>query len=230
MFGTLLGGEAETAELLEELVARVGADPASTSSRHLPYRKVKRHMAEHGPNEEPAGDAHPYCKSEFFGRPLPAGAIAELVAHLGAGRAAGEWRELDFMPWGGAYNWVPAGATAFVHRDDRFLLKPAVVLEADASAAAREAARRWLAGAWELVHPFGSDARTRTSPTRSSWTSRARTTARTPSGSRASGALRARLSRPDSAPAGSIGVRRLPGVRRDRGGARRLDALRGGRR
>ena len=36
------------------------------------------------------------------------------------GRAAGESRELDFMPWGGAYNRRRPEETAFVHRDERF--------------------------------------------------------------------------------------------------------------
>ena len=46
------------------------------------------------------------------------------------GRAASESRELDFfMPWGGAYNRVPPAATAFVHRDELFQLKHAVVID-----------------------------------------------------------------------------------------------------
>ena len=65
-------------------------------------------------------------------------------------------RELDFTPWGGAYNRVPADATAFAHRDERFLLKQAVVVDPDAPATEREAARRWLARSWDQVHPWGS--------------------------------------------------------------------------
>jgi hypothetical protein len=44
-----------------------------------------------------------------------------------------ESRELDFMPWGDAYNRVPADATAFVHRDARFQLKHAAVVDPQAS-------------------------------------------------------------------------------------------------
>jgi FAD/FMN-containing dehydrogenase len=73
------------------------------------------------------------------------------VDHLAAG-GDGE-RELDFSPWGGAYNRVPVDATAFAHRAERFLLKHSVVLEPGAPT---EAARCWLDRSWELVHPYGS--------------------------------------------------------------------------
>ena len=99
---------------------------------------------------------HEFSKSEFFRRPLPREAIAALIEHLRRGRAAGEDRELDFTPWGGAYNRVGADATAFAHRAERFLLKHSVVVEPDAPSAGRWAARDWLAGSWTLVHPWGS--------------------------------------------------------------------------
>jgi hypothetical protein len=65
----------------------------------------------------------PSSKSEFFRRTLPAGALVRLLANLVRARRAGETRELDFMPWGGAYNRLPIDAAAFSHRRERFLLK-----------------------------------------------------------------------------------------------------------
>ena len=52
---------------------------------------------------------HPWlvARSEFFRRPLPTATVAALLEVLTRDRAAGEERELDFMPWGGAYNRVP---------------------------------------------------------------------------------------------------------------------------
>ena len=67
-------------------------------------------------------------------------AIEDLVDGFTDGRSAGESRELDFTPWGGAYNRVPAEATAFAHRSELFLLKQAAVLDAGASDSAREGA------------------------------------------------------------------------------------------
>jgi hypothetical protein len=51
---------------------------------------------------------------------------------------------------------VPADATAFPHRAERFLLKQAAVVDPDASADDRQAARAWLSRSWALVHPWGS--------------------------------------------------------------------------
>jgi FAD/FMN-containing dehydrogenase len=155
VFGAMLGTESDTAELLGELVARVGSDPASAASGHASYRQTKRYLAERGPGED-RPDGHAFSKSEFFARPLPADAVAALMEHLQRGRRPRQSRELDFTPWSGAYNRRPEDATAFVHRDARFLLKQAVVVDPDASAAEREAARAWLSRSWASVHPWGT--------------------------------------------------------------------------
>src|SRR6266566_3692240 len=118
LFGAMLGAGPDTEKLLDELVVRVGADPASAALEHLPFRDAKRYLSEL--------------------------------------RVQGQSRELDFTPWGGAYNRVRADATAFVHRDARFLLKHAVVVGPGASPAERRASRRWLASSWAAVHPWGS--------------------------------------------------------------------------
>jgi hypothetical protein len=153
----MLGSRADTTRLLDPLAARAGADPASAVLEHASHRETKRYLAEHGPGEDqPAEDGHLYSKSEYFRRPLPTDAVAALVAHFAGGRPPGEARELDFSPWGGAYNRVPAEATAFVHRDERFLLKHAVVVDAHAGPAERQAARDWLSRSWALAHPWGS--------------------------------------------------------------------------
>jgi FAD/FMN-containing dehydrogenase len=60
------------------------------------------------------------------------------------------------LPWGGAYNRVPAEATAFVHRAERFLIQHLVTIHADAAAAQRVAAHQWLDRSWALVQPWGS--------------------------------------------------------------------------
>ena len=169
LFGAMLGAESDTAELIDQLVAGTGADPTSAFSKHASYQETKRYLAELGDSMasdddrfgetsqgEPSQQGHPYSKSEFFRRPLPTEAIAALVENLSKERGPGQSRELDFTPWGGAYNRVSADATAFVHRDELFLLKHAVVIDSDLSTAEREAARRWLVRSWASVHPWGS--------------------------------------------------------------------------
>lgn len=165
LFGAMLGAEAETANVLDELVTRVGADPASAAVEEMSHGAAKRYLAEQAPGaegHERTSSAEPslpelvFVKSEFFREPLPSDAIAALVDALGAGRASGQTRELDFTPWGGAYNRTQPEATAFVHRSERFLLKHAVALGRGASSRERDAGRDWLARSWAIVHPWGS--------------------------------------------------------------------------
>src|SRR5918999_5081879 len=120
VFGAMQGSEDDTAVMLGQLVTRVGTTPISFSLTELPYRQAKRHLAEHGPGEEPPGPVHDFSRSEFFRRPLPLDAIAALTEHIAAERVAGQRRELDFSPWCGAYNRVPSEATAFAHREEVF--------------------------------------------------------------------------------------------------------------
>jgi hypothetical protein len=148
----MAGTAAQTTSLLEELVARARAEPASAALRHGSYRATKRHLAEHGPGDETPPGGHLLCASEFFRRPLPREAIAGLVEHLGRRPAGAHGASLDLSPWGGAYNRVPAEATAFPHRRERFLLKHEVV----AGPAATRAARHWLRRSWALAHPWGA--------------------------------------------------------------------------
>jgi FAD/FMN-containing dehydrogenase len=163
--GSVLDGETDAAELLGELVGWVGADPVAASRRHLPHRAAKRHLEglgsvedrrERSGPERPLQQGRLYTKSEFFRQPLPAEMIATLVEHLIQGLASGQSREVDFLPWGGAYNRVPADATAFAHRGERFLVQHLVQVGADAAPAERAAAHDWLARSWTLVHPWGS--------------------------------------------------------------------------
>ena len=149
VFGAMLGSKAETETTLAQLVDRAGADPAGTELTHGTYRATKRRLAGEGGIEE----GHIYTRSEFFARSLPSETVAALVDHVAESRVQGQARELDFSPWGGAYNRTAPDATAFPHRNARFLLKEAAVVERDGDGAA---ARRWVDDAWSTVHPWGT--------------------------------------------------------------------------
>jgi len=156
LFGSMIGSETETAALLDEFVSVAGADPVASERAHMRYGSLKSYLADRGPGDQEDEDGRPYMKSEFFREPLPAGAVDALVELFVRGRRPGEARKLDFMPWRGAYNRVPADATAFPHREELFLLEHSVVVPAGFDAAATNAARAWLSDSWELVHPSGS--------------------------------------------------------------------------
>jgi FAD/FMN-containing dehydrogenase len=165
LFGAMRGAETETASALDQLIVRVGTDPDSTFLEQMSHRAAMHFLAEHAPGAEHEDGASPavqprpglmFSKSEFFRRPLPTDAIGALADGFTAGRASSQARELDFTPWGGAYNRTQPDATAFVHRSERFLLKHAVALDAHASTREQDAARGWLGKSWSLVHQWGS--------------------------------------------------------------------------
>jgi hypothetical protein len=163
VYGALSEGETDAASLVDGLVALVGSDPTSAVSTPMDFAETRRFWANLG-NDETAVDPHvppleePYlfAKSEFFGRPLPAETIAALLGTFATERRPGQSRELDFMPWGGGYNAVPQDATAFVHRNELFQIKHAVVVDPSASTDAKEAAHRQVVRSWGSVHPLGS--------------------------------------------------------------------------
>ena len=163
VYGVVLEGGSDATSMIEGLLARVRADPSSATQREMSFPETRRFWAHLGaegnvadPDAEPAEHPYLFCRSEFFGRPLPPEAIASLLETFSRERAPGESRELDFMPWGGAYNRVPYDATAFVHREELFLLKHSVVVDPSASTGAKEAAHRQLAASWASVHAWGS--------------------------------------------------------------------------
>jgi FAD/FMN-containing dehydrogenase len=165
LFGAVLGSERDAAKLLEELIARAGADPASASHGPMLYREAKRYLNEldsgddqdqqAAPDQRPQ-QRHLFTKSEFFRRPLPIESIAALVENFTRRLVSGQSREVAFLPWGGAYNRVRSDATAFIHRDELFLIQHLLAIDPDASVIEREAARDWLTRSWGLVHPSGS--------------------------------------------------------------------------
>jgi FAD/FMN-containing dehydrogenase len=165
LVGAVLGSDANAAQLLDQLVTQAGADPTSAARRRLPYRAAKRHLAglgsvddqrEWAAPDQPPQQGHLFTRSEFFRQPLPGETITALVEHLAGGVAGGSAREVSFTPWGGAYNRVPADATAFVHRDALFMVQHLATINPHASATVSDAARGWLARSWALVHPWGS--------------------------------------------------------------------------
>lgn len=158
----LLGTESDATELLDELIVMAGSDPIVASAELMSFAETRRFWAQLGVAEDGAGEIvqpqHPFLfsKSEFFRTPLPTEAIGALVENFSKERSSGESRELDFMPWGGAYNRMRSDATAFVHRDELFQLKHAVVVDPQAPQREKDVAHRWVTRSWEAVHPWGS--------------------------------------------------------------------------
>jgi hypothetical protein len=163
VYAAVLAGESDAEGLLGELVSRAGVDPVSTTAERLSFEGTRLYWAALDEDEPAAAEAPTtperirlYARSEFFRQPIPMDAVAALLDVFARDRNAGEYRELDFMPWAGAYNRVRPEATAFVHRQERFQLKHAVTVEAGASKAAQRAAHAQVTRSWGSVHPWGS--------------------------------------------------------------------------
>ena len=96
------------------------------------------------------------ARTEFFSRPLPADALTALVAHVAENRVFGEFRQVAFTPWRGAYGRVPPEATAFVHRDPAYLVKHTILLGPNGAARRGGEALGWLTDSWATLHPWGT--------------------------------------------------------------------------
>jgi FAD/FMN-containing dehydrogenase len=119
VFGAMAGGEGD----VDDQLAALGVEPDAVERAARTHREAKVHLARTGATNGRVAeieDGHAYSRSAFFARAVPS---AVLAAALLTDRRPGEVRELDFSPWAGAYTRTPADATAFVHRDARFLLK-----------------------------------------------------------------------------------------------------------
>jgi hypothetical protein len=164
LFGSMLAGEHDTARLLDELVERAGADPTTDFRKLMSREETTRYWATldtvdpPNPHSSPqtARREYPELKSEFFRQPLAPQALAALLETLVEGRIDGQSRELDFTPWGEAYNRTSEDATAFAHRRELFSLKHSVIIDPTCSKSARDAGRRWLVTSWSTVRPWGS--------------------------------------------------------------------------
>lgn len=160
LVGGVIGSEADAAERLDVFVSQAGRTPASAWSRHMTYLAAKRQLNNLDQHQEPLPSdtnrkAHIYTKSEFFRRSLDHQTIMALADNLARDAASVRNREVAFMPWGGAYNQVPSDATAFPHRNERFLVQHLVETDPDAPEAQHEG-RSWLSRSWALLHPFAS--------------------------------------------------------------------------
>jgi FAD/FMN-containing dehydrogenase len=162
IFGAMLGTASDARQQLEGLMARLASDPTASFVEEMSYEDTLRYWAARAgerleePRAVPGTRSIHAIRSEFFARPLPTSGIETLLERLTADRSEGQARGLDFSPWGGAYNRIPADATAFVHRDPLFWIKHEAVVPTVATAAERAAARDWASASWSFVHPYAT--------------------------------------------------------------------------
>lgn len=118
-----LSGE-RVADYLVGLLDRC-TEPAWQPSR--PYRQI----------------GYQFTRSDFFDGLLNIEAIKECVERFQADRRYAQVRELEFVPWGGAYANENAGA-CFLHRHARLLIRHTAMLGSRATLELRGHAQRWV--------------------------------------------------------------------------------------
>jgi hypothetical protein len=167
--GVFVGGVGALASLVNGLVAKVGSRPSSRfvggPDNYLHVMLVEAgcegmSVAQcHLPSQNRAGTLERSifaAKSAYVGKPLPgagcsaaAHAVEELHAqHPGLGGG------LAFDSYGGAINRVPAGATAFVHRNAICAIQATVNWGSVPSGPAFAAGQGWLRGAVGALAPY----------------------------------------------------------------------------
>ncbi|MDN3238154.1 FAD-binding oxidoreductase [Glycomyces tritici] len=141
LFGASLLTAAATRELLTGFRAATAADADLAIGEARPYHGLKAALAEQDPHERPASGLR--IRSECFATLMRPRTIRALIDAFAEHRD--ERRRLTFMPMGGAYNRVPASATAFAHRGERYLVEQVA-----------EAGSAWVDASWAIAHADGS--------------------------------------------------------------------------
>ncbi|KPH96995.1 Reticuline oxidase [Actinobacteria bacterium OV450] len=146
--GLHLGPENELRELLAPVLA--AAPPARADIAARTFWQAKDYLL----HETSAGAFA--ARTNFAAAPLPDEAVAAVLARLadwpGSGNPDG--CGLALYTWGGAINRVAPDATAFVHRDARFLVSMDTSWAEHDTPAGVEAGLRWLAGLREALAPY----------------------------------------------------------------------------
>jgi FAD/FMN-containing dehydrogenase len=114
--GQYLGPAAELRELLAPVLA--AARPVKTEIIEQDFWAARRYR-----KHATTADAFA-VRSRFARAPLPAEAVAAAIATIDRwpGSNCPDGAGIAMFSWGGAINRVPAGATAFPHRDTMFLV------------------------------------------------------------------------------------------------------------
>jgi FAD/FMN-containing dehydrogenase len=157
VFGVSLGDPAPLADAFDPPPGAVRTHPmtAAETARHHAYPGESDDVIISGPPPD-APPGLQLVKSGCFTASPPVEAIRALVEHFAAHRVRGEFRDLEFVPWGGAYGRVPATATAFAHRRSRFLVRHTVQVGHRADAGRRQAADRWVTTSEAWLRPYGN--------------------------------------------------------------------------
>lgn len=138
--------------------------PAAAAASYLCGRLDRRCEPAWQPSQPYREHGYQFTKSGFFAQRLPAGAIQDLLAHFAADRRYAQYRELELIPWGGAYTGAytatsdqrPHADCAFSHREAQFMIRHTAVVGARSNAELRAHAQRWAQASRATVAAAGN--------------------------------------------------------------------------
>jgi hypothetical protein len=154
LFGIVAGSERESAAHLGALQRRLGSLAGRLSVWHVAPAEAALYCSGLlGHSLQPAWlPSRPYgvpgmqaTRSHFFDATLARGAIENCVRLFGEDRKHAQYRELELVPWGGAY---ARGSSAFAHRQSPFLIRHTATTGARATPELRSHARAWTEGSF----------------------------------------------------------------------------------
>jgi FAD/FMN-containing dehydrogenase len=124
------------------------------------FKAAQERWAGCAPNQCRQRAANPYkIKSAFFTDSIPDAAIGAAIEQLErwpGSMASSPTAGIELNSWGGAIARVPGSATAFVHRDARFLAIYGTPWSPDDSAASVAANQAWLEHVYTQLSPYAS--------------------------------------------------------------------------
>jgi FAD/FMN-containing dehydrogenase len=155
LFGLILGGRDEVAPQLAEVQRVLGPLAANLRVWEPPDRAnaagylcgLIDHQGKTAwqPCMPYERCGYQFTRSDFFGETIATESIVDCVRHFSEQRRYPQVRELEFIPWGGAYA-EHNHLACFAHRDARMMLRHTSMLGARADQALREASATWVDG------------------------------------------------------------------------------------
>lgn len=156
-----MAGEAAVIDGLERALGRYAAQVALTPLAPGPFAEHLVGLRDHR-GELAWQPSYPFrqvgfqaTRSHFFNQPFTADAIGDLIANLDRDRAWAQAREIELVPWGGAYA-RPAAPACFAHRAARLLVRHSGMAGAGSTPEARRAVATWAERSFATLDALGN--------------------------------------------------------------------------
>ncbi|MCY1023887.1 FAD-binding oxidoreductase [Pyxidicoccus sp. MSG2] len=164
LFGVILGRGARVVSLVETLDRWLGPLAGDLRRWRLAPTAAAEYLVglldhEAAPAWMPSlpyqSTGYQFTRSSFFDESLEPEAIQACVEQFEADRRYAQYRELEFIPWGGAYA-LSDGTSSFLHRHARMLIRHTATVGSRSVDALREHARGWVDASWMTVLPHAN--------------------------------------------------------------------------